>query len=343
IFWHVLFHSIVTAGEIDRKFREERETVTCSKGSTLESSPDRCGKDFKEVHALRDDGLRLESVQKGSPKTVQTRREKVIDMATLRRKPRSRTSSTRQDRGSCSSTASCPVFSGPYSDQEEDPPMRRQSSPLLKGSLSSLHNSPSPSPKGSLSSVQGSGSCLQGSLPSLQVSLPKFHRSLSSLKGSISRFRRRSLGSLDNSSPSTSERSASPSIQSGNDSSSDDDASWDTNSWSSGATCLLRTPVKQESNEASEESGGKSCTTDQASATANAEPEIIYQNLLFSRPATKTESKGGCALERTTTAPKKDTGTQSVSSVQPEQECYYSLSSAGREDREQTEVLAVSE
>ncbi|TKS86698.1 Brain-enriched guanylate kinase-associated protein [Collichthys lucidus] len=161
--------------------------------------------------------------------------------------------------------------------------MRRQSSPLLKGSLSSLHNSPSPSPKGSLLSLQGSGSCLQGSLPSLQVSLPKFHRSLSSLKGSISRLRRRSLGNLDNSSPSPSERSASPSIQSGNDSSSDDDASWDTNSWSSGATCLLRTPVKQESSEASEESA-------------------------------KTESKGGCAPERTTTAPKKDKGTQSVSS-----------------------------
>ncbi|TMS21123.1 Brain-enriched guanylate kinase-associated protein [Larimichthys crocea] len=265
--------------------------------------------------SISDDGLRLESVQKGSPKTVRTRRKKVIDMATLRRKPRSRTGSARQDRGSCSSTVSCPVFSGPYSDQEEDPPMRRQSSPLLKGSLSSLHNSPSPSPKGSLSSLQGSGSCLQGSLPSLQVSLPKFHRSLSSLKGSISRLRRRSLGNLDNSSPSPSERSASPSIQSGNDSSSDDDASWDTNSWSSGATCLLRTPVKQESNEASEESGEKSCTTDQASATANAEPEIIYQNLLFSRPAAKTESKGGCAPERTTTAPKKDTGTQSVSST----------------------------
>ncbi|XP_035529579.1 brain-enriched guanylate kinase-associated protein [Morone saxatilis] len=239
-------------------------------------------------------------------------------MATLRRQPRSRTASTRQDRGSCSSTASCPVFSGPYSDHEEDPPLRRQSSPLLKGSLSSLYNSSfSPSSKGSLSSLQGSVPCLKGSLPSLPGSLPSLQRSLSNLKGTISRLKRRSLGSLENSSPSPSaspsERSTSPSLQSANDSSSDDDGSWDTNSWSSGATCLLRTPVKQDSNEASGESGGNSCTTHQASATAIAEPEVIYQNLIFSRPAAKTESKGGCAPERTPTTLRKDVGTQSVS------------------------------
>ncbi|KAL7380002.1 hypothetical protein ABVT39_009774 [Epinephelus coioides] len=232
-------------------------------------------------------------------------------MATMRRSPRGRTSATRQDRGSCSSTVSCPVFSGPYSDHEEEPPLRRQSSPLLlKGSLSSLHSSSSPSSKGSLTSLQGSVPCLQGSLPRLQGSLPSFRGSLSSLRGSISRLKRRSLGSLDNSSPSPSERSTSPSLQSGNGSSSDDDGSWDTNSWSSGATCLLRTPVRQDSNEASD---GKSCTTDHASATAVAEPEIIYQNLIFSRPADKPESKGDCAPERTSTTLRKDAGTQSVS------------------------------
>lgn len=229
-------------------------------------------------------------------------------MATLRRQPRSRTASTRQDRGSCSSTASCPVFSGPYSDYEEDPPMRRQSSPLLKGSLSSLHNSTGPCPKGSLSSLQGSVTCLQGSLPSLHGSLPSFQGSLPNLRGSISRLKRRSLGSLDNSNPCLSERSTSPSLQSGNGSSSDDDGSWDTNSWSSGATCLLRTAVKQDSIEASGESSGKSCTTDQT------EPEIIYQNLIFSRPAAKTESKADCTPGRTSTAVRKDAGTQSVSS-----------------------------
>eukprot|EP00064_Thunnus_orientalis_P012838 superscaffoldBa00002013_g12874 len=186
--------------------------------------------------------------------------------------------------------------------------MRRQSSPLLKGSFSSLHNS-GPSPKGSLSSLQGSVTSLQGSLPSLQGSLPSFQGSLPNLLGSISRLKRRSPGSLDNSNPCLSERSTSPSPQSGNDSSSDDDdGSWDTNSWSSGATCLLRTPVKQDSTEASGESDGKACTTDQA------EPEIIYQNLIFSRPAAKAESKADCAPERTSTVLKKDAGTQSVSS-----------------------------
>lgn len=252
--------------------------------------------------SISDDGLRLESVQQGSPKTVQrSRGKKVIGMATMRRQPRGRTAATRQDRGSCSSTASCPVFSGPYSDHEEEPPLRRQSSPLLsKASLSSLQSSSSttPSSKGSVSSLP-----CPGPLPRLQGSLPSFRGSLSSLKGSISRLKRRSLGSLDTSSPSQSERSTSPSLLSGNGSSSDEDGSWDTNSWSSGATCLLRTPAKQDSIEAP---GGMSCPTDHASAAAMAEPEIIYQNLIFSRPAPKSESQGDCV--------RKDAGTQSVSS-----------------------------
>lgn len=234
-------------------------------------------------------------MQKGLPNTPTNRKKKPHDMATLRRQTRSRAGSSRQDRGSCSSTASCPVFSGPYSDQEEDPPLRRQSSPLLKGSLSSLQNSASESLKGSVSSLQGSIPCLQGSLPSLRGSLASFKEpfsNLNNLKGSISRMKRRSLGSLDNSSPIPSERSISPSLQSRNGSSSDDDNSWDTNSWSSGATCLRRTPVKQDSTDES----GASCeknNTDQEPEITMDEPEIIYQNLIFARPAAETDSKRG--------------------------------------------------
>lgn len=261
--------------------------------------------------SISDDGLRLESVQKVSPKSMRKRAKEVMDMATLRRQPRSRTASTRQDRGSCSSTASCPVFSGPYSDQEEDPPLRRQSSPLLKGSLSSLPNSTNQSPKSSLSSLQGSIPSLQGSLPSLRGSLPSLKDTLCSLRGSISRTKRRSLVSLDNPSPGPSDRSISPSLLSRNGSSSDDDGSWDTNSWSSGATCLLRTPVKQESEDASGENE-KSFTTNQTSAAAVDEPEVIYQNLIFTRPASKAEGRGGTSANAPT-MPKKDAETPSLS------------------------------
>lgn len=235
-----------------------------------------------------------------------------MDISTLRRQPRSRTASTRQDRGSCSSTASCPVFSGPYSDQEEDPPLRRQSSPLLKGSLSNLPNSTNQSPKSSLSSLHGSIPSLQGSLPSLRGSLPSFKDSLCSLKGSISRTKRQSLVNLDDPSPGSSDRSISPSLLSRNASSSDDDGSWDTNSWSSGATCLLRTPVKQDSKDIS---GGteKSCTTNKMSAAAVDEPEVIYQNLIFTRPASKTEDRGGCLSASTPAVLKKDTETPGLS------------------------------
>lgn len=251
---------------------------------------------------ISDDGLRLESVQKGSPKAAQSRGKKVIDMDTLRRQPRSGIASTRQERGSCSSTASCPVFSGPYSDHEEEPRLRRQSSPLLKGSLSTLNNSSSSNPMGSLSNIQASVPCLTGSLSGFQSSLPN-------LRGSISRLKRRSLGSLDNASPSPSEWSNCPSLQSG--SSSDDDGSWDTNSWSSGATCLQRSPVKQRSAEELEETAG---TPHQASTTKVVEPEVIYQNLIYSQCAGKPESKGDCAPERASTVLKKDAGTRSVSS-----------------------------
>lgn len=264
--------------------------------------------------SISNDGVRLESVQKGSPSTPRNRKKTLVDMATLRRQMRSRTGSSRQDRGSCSSTASCPVFSGPYSDHEEDPPLRRQSSPLLKGSLSSLQNSASESLKGSVPSLQGSVPCLQGSLPSLRGSQASFKEPVSNLKGSISRMKRRSLGSLENSSPILSERSISPSIQSRNGSSSDDDNSWDTNSWSSGATCLRRTPVKQDPPDELGESGEKSYNTKQEPDTTVDEPEIIYQNLIFARPAAKTDSKEG--LKRTFIPLKKDAETQSFTSSQ---------------------------
>lgn len=241
--------------------------------------------------SISDDGPRLESVQKGLPESVQIRGRKAIYMATLRRQ-RSRATSTRQDRGSCSSTASCPIFSGPCSDHEEEPQLRRQSSPLLKGSFSSL---------------QGSVSCMQGSLSSLDEPLSNFPNSLPNLRGSVSRIKRRSLGSLDNSIPNPIERSKSPSLQSGNGSSSDDDGSWDTNSWSSVATCLLRTPIKQDSNE-------QSCNTDQVSSAVEGEDEIIYQNLIISRPPAKSESKRDHDHENTCTTQRKDAGLQNMSS-----------------------------
>ncbi|XP_077415238.1 uncharacterized protein begain isoform X2 [Vanacampus margaritifer] len=263
--------------------------------------------------SISDDGVRLESIKKRSPEPARRRTNKTT-MTTLERQPRSRKASTRQDRGSCSSTASCPIFSGPYSDQEEDPPLRRQSSPLIKASLSSLHKATKPTKRHS-SGIQGSTTSLQGSLPSLQGSLPNFSFSLPRLKGSLSRMRRRSLSSLDNSSPGPSERSASPGLHSGIGSSSDDDGSWDTNSWSSGATCLLRTSSKQDG---AEKSGGILCNAEQATTSAEAEPEIIYQNLIFTCPASKTEVK--VDLEKTNTVQKNDAGTPSANSPCPNKE-----------------------
>lgn len=259
--------------------------------------------------SISDNGLRLESVKKRSQKSVRSRGAELTNMATLRRQPRSRAASTRQNRGSCSSTASCPVFSGPYSDHEEDPPLRRQSSPLLKGSLSSLHTATYPSPKGSFSGLQGSVPCLQGSLSSLQGSLSSFQSSLPNLRGSMSSLKRHSLGSLESPSP----NEWSTSLQSCNGSSSDDDGSWDTNSWSSGATCLLRTPAKQDKSDSTRDLCEKSCNTDQVSSAAEPENEIIYQNLIFSNPADEAESKGDCT-SRICTVVRKDKGTQSMSS-----------------------------
>ncbi len=133
-------------------------------------------------------------------------------MSTLKRQPRPKTVSGRQERGSCSSTASCPVFLGCQSDLDEYPQT------YCPSSLSSptLHN------PGSTSNLKGSVSSLQGSL--------------SSLKGSVT--------SLQSFPTSSTLRSSSPSLRS-----SSEDDSWDTNSWSSGVTCLLRSSIKQHSEE----------------------------------------------------------------------------------------------
>lgn len=247
--------------------------------------------------SITNDGLRLESVQRRSQESVQRRGAKLIDMATLQRKPKAKMALTRQDRGSCSSTSSCPVFSGPYSDHEDHPPLRRQSSPVLKDSLSNLHCNTRQSSKGSLLSLQETGSRRQESLSSFQESPSNFQISLPNLRQSALQIRRRSLSGLENSSQSPSEWSVG--VQSGNGSSSDDDddGSWDTNSWSSGATCLLRTPIRTEDKETSDDPSGKTSNDHQTSSTAGSEDEIIYQNLVFSHPAVQDESSNNFAIK----------------------------------------------
>ncbi|KAF3844959.1 hypothetical protein F7725_008122 [Dissostichus mawsoni] len=268
------------------------------------------------MELLFDPLSRLESVQQGSPKTVRRRGKIAIDMATLQRQPKSRSAATRQDRGSCSSTASCPVFSGPYSDQEEDPPLRRQSSLLSLKGLSPIYKAPPI--KATKAPFLASTGLIIAKPPRIIAKSSRIIAKSSRISVKLSglfiqpegydlRLKSRSQISLDNSN--TSESCTSPSLQSATGSSSDDDGSWDTNSWSSGATCLLRTPVKKDSNE---ESCGKSSTTDHGSAVDEDEPEIIYQNLVYSRPVAQTESDGDS--ERTSTALRKDMGTQSVSS-----------------------------
>lgn len=247
--------------------------------------------------------------------------------ATLKRQPRPKTaSSSRQERGSCSSTASCPVFSRHPSDPDEDPPPRcpsSLSSPTLQGSLSSLHGS-NPSLQGSLPSLHGSSPSLQGSLPSLHASSASLQGSSSSkkhpgssisslkgslpgLKGSMAISRQPSVPSLQGSasslcqsvqsrlqgshhslrSASPSLRSSSPSLRSSSSSlrsgSSSEDDSWDTNSWSSGATCLLRSSIKQHSEEvfrARAGSGGGGGRDETAATTTTAsDSEAGYQSL----------------------------------------------------------------
>ncbi|CAL8289553.1 unnamed protein product [Gadus morhua 'NCC'] len=70
--------------------------------------------------SISAEGPRLESVLKESSRKPRKGKKTTFDMTTSRNPPsRTRMSSSRQDRGSCSSTASCPVFAGSYSDQEK--------------------------------------------------------------------------------------------------------------------------------------------------------------------------------------------------------------------------------
>nr|XP_021322925.1 uncharacterized protein LOC101883656 isoform X1 [Danio rerio] len=209
-------------------------------------------------------------------------------VSTLKRQPKM--VSSRQERGSCSSTVSCPVFSGSQSDLDEEPAPRCPSScstPTLhrpgstaslkastsslqrnaKGSLTSLKSFPSSTALQSSSfsihssspSLRSSNPIIRNSNPSLQSFNPSLRSSNASIRNSNPSIRS-SNPSLHSSNPSIhssnpslrssnpSLRSSSPSLHSSSISSSEDD-SWDTNSWSSGATCLLRSSIKQHSQE----------------------------------------------------------------------------------------------
>lgn len=201
------------------------------------------------VHFLLDtifDGVAFRpKMQKGSSKPGQG----ITVNGSISTQPQLKTSFNRQDRGSCSSIASCPVFLAWQSDPEEDPlPYCSSSisSPTLQGSLTNLHG------PGSILSHKESAVNLKSSVSGLQNSLHHLKGSLSNLKGFPSspalKSPKLSLCSATTSfhSSSSSFRSSSSSLQSG---SSSEDDSWDTNSWNSGATCLLRSSIKQHSEE----------------------------------------------------------------------------------------------
>ncbi|CAL8285065.1 unnamed protein product [Lota lota] len=274
--------------------------------------------------SISDEGPRLESVLKGSSRQPREGKKKTVDMATSRNQPsRVRMASSRQDRGSCSSTASCPVFAGSYSDQEDDPPPRHRSSPLLKTTLSALNHSTPTILNGSLTSLQGSEasrgvlSFARATPQSRKGSLTGLQSSIAKLKGSILGLKRRSLGSLENSpGPSSSnEGSSSSSLQSG--SSSEDDGSWDTNSWSSGITCLLRHPAQQQSSQVLQIHPGSTGKgqVGQMSVSAASEPEVIYQNHTFSRPIDKP--KGAHSYQSTSFLSKNKTRSMFLSNNTP--------------------------
>ncbi|KAJ3613247.1 hypothetical protein NHX12_019497 [Muraenolepis orangiensis] len=275
--------------------------------------------------SISDEGLRLESVLKESPRQPRDCKKKAIGMATSwNQHSRNAMASSRQDRGSCSSTASCPVFAA-EGHQEDDPPLCRRSPHLLKTTLSSLNHWTPTSLNGSLASLQGSQtsprwgalSAARGALPSRKGSLTGLQSSIAKLKGSILGLRRQSLGSLENSSSlsSSNEGSSSSNLRSG--SSSEEDGSWDTNSWSSGVTCLLRNPAQQQSGDVlqvNSSSTGKG-QVEQMSDSAGSEPENVYQNLTFSRPV--VEPKGVRASQSTYSLLKKKTQSMFSSSNTP--------------------------
>ena len=276
--------------------------------------------------SISDEGPRLESVLRKSSRKPRKGKKTTFDMtASMNQASRTRMSSSRQDRGSCSSTASCPVFTGSYSDQEEDPPPRHRSSPLLKTILSTLNHSPPTPHNGSLPSLQGSEAPLRGVPPvprgapwNRKGSLSGLQNSIAKLKGSILGLKRRSLGTHENSpAPSSSnsnDGSSSSSLRSG--SSSEDDGSWDTNSWSSGITCLLRHPAEQQDSQVLQicpGSAGKG-KGGQMSDSADSVPEVIYQNLTFSLPI---DEQGACSSKSASFLSKKKTQSMFLSNNTP--------------------------
>ncbi|TSO67451.1 Brain-enriched guanylate kinase-associated protein [Bagarius yarrelli] len=126
--------------------------------------------------------------------------------------------------------------------------LSNSSSPTAQESITNLHGPGSTcnrkestiSRKNPASSLQNSLHHLKGSSPNLKRFTPSSSSALKSPKHGL----RSSATSFHSSS--TSFKSSSSSLQSGNLS---EDDSWGTNSWSSGATCLLRSSIKQHSEE----------------------------------------------------------------------------------------------
>lgn len=197
------------------------------------------------VHFLLDtifDGVAFRpKMQKGSL----TPGQGITVNGSIASQPQLKPSFNRQDHGSCSSIASCPVF---LAWQENSLPhcLSSHSSPTLRQSFTSLHG------PGSILSHKESAVSLKSSVSNLQNSLHHLKGSLSNLKRfpSSSSLKSPKISTCSEAtslhSSSTSFRSSSSSLQSR---SPNEDDSWDTNSWSSGATCLLRSSIKQHSEE----------------------------------------------------------------------------------------------
>lgn len=189
------------------------------------------------LDTILDGAVFRPNMQKGSSKPGQG----ITVSGSITTQPQLKASFNKQDRGSCSSISSCPVFLAWQSDPEEDPLPHCSSSlssPILQESLINLHYQSAP---GSIFSHKESAVGLKSSVSSIQNS-QRFPSS------SILKSPKPSLCSVATSlhSSSTSFRRSSSSLQSR---SSNEDDSWDTNSWSSGATCLLQSSIKQHSEE----------------------------------------------------------------------------------------------
>lgn len=234
------------------------------------------------LDTIFDGGTFRPKMQKASSKPGQG----IIVNGSIATQPQLKTSFNRQDRGSCSSIASCPMFLSWQSDPEEEKLPHcssSRSSPTLQGSFTNLHGS------GSILSHKESVVSLKSSVSSLQNSLQDLKGSLSNLKrfpsSSVLKSPKLSSCSEDTNfhSSSTSFRSSSSSLQSGNSS---EDDSWDTSSWSSGATCLLRSSIKQHSEEVFRVRASSGSRPKPAS-----DSEASHQNLDLQRSERKSDSQ----------------------------------------------------